>query len=315
MKVLITGGGGFQGSHLTDALLRGGHAVTILSTYSEETASNLAHLSGKIKVVWGSITDREAVEKTLRGHEVVFHLAARINVDESLKDPSAFFLANIMGTHNVLDAACKWKARVIHASTCEVYGDGHDLKDGELISENAEMRPNSPYAASKAAADRIAYSYHRSYGLDVTIVRPFNVYGERQKSGLYGALIPILVARALRGESLTVFGTGESTRDFSHVSDIIAGYMMILGRNDLGGRAINLASGVNTSVKEIAAHIGSHFNVPVVRGPARPGEVLRFPADTTLARSLGYSPRIKIWDGINRYIKWAEKQSTRKASR
>ena len=307
MKILITGGGGFQGSHLAESLLAQGHKVTILNTYAEETPKNLSVIADKINLIWGSITDQETVEKSVRGHDVVFHLAAHINVDESLKDPLGFFQTNIFGTCNMLEAVRKHGSRLILASTCEVYGDGQNLKEGELISETAEMCPNSPYASSKAAADRIAYSYFRSHGLNITIARPFNVYGERQKSGLYGALIPILVGKALRGESLTVFGTGEATRDFSHVSDIVQGYNLILDNDQLKGKAINLASGTNIAVKDIAEYIAKKMNVPIIHGPARPGEVMRFPADISFARSFGYKPRVDIWEGIDRYIDWAKK--------
>ena len=312
MKILITGGGGFQGSHLAELLLAAGHTVSILNTYAEEKPANLSGILGQINLIWGSVTDQETVEKSVRGHDAVFHLAAHINVDESLKDPLIFFQTNILGTHNVLEAIRKHKSRLILASTCEVYGDGQNLKEGELIAENAEMCPNSPYAASKAAADRIAYSYFRSYNLDVTIVRPFNVYGERQKSGLYGALIPILVGKALRGESLTIFGDGSATRDFSHISDIVRGYNLILNNDQLKGRAINLASGTNTSVKDIAEYIAKKMKVPITHGPARLGEVMRFPSDISFARSLGYSPQIDIWEGIDRYIEWARENSQNK---
>ena len=308
MKILITGGGGFQGSHLADSLLSAGHEVSVLNTYSEKSRANLSQILGKINLIWGSVTDQETVEKSVRGHDVVFHLAAHINVDESLKDPLIFFHANILGTYNILEAVKKNNSRLIFASTCEVYGDGQNMKEGELISESAELCPNSPYAASKAAADRIAYSYFRSFDLDVTIVRPFNVYGERQKSGTYGALIPILVAKALRGENLTVFGSGEATRDFSHISDIVKGYNLVLNKS-IKGKAINLASGTNTSVKDIAEYIAKKLNVSIVNGPARPGEVMRFPADISFAKSLGYKPSVGIWEGIDRYIDWAKKQS------
>jgi len=213
MKILITGGAGFQGSHLAESLLKKKHQVSILNTYSEIAVKNLSSISDKVNVIWGSVTDKETVEKSVRGHDVVFHLAARINVDESLQDPGAFVSVNVLGTYNVLEAVRKNGNRLILASSCEVYGDGHSLKKGEKLSERAELKPNSPYAASKAAADRMAYSYFKSFGTDVTIVRPFNIYGERQKNGTFGALIPILVAKAMRGEDLTVFGDGSAERD------------------------------------------------------------------------------------------------------
>jgi len=306
MKILITGGGGFQGSHLAEFLLSQGHQISVLNTFSERSISNLSKIKDKINLIWGSITDKELIEKTVRGHDVVFHLAAHINVDESLKDPVVFFYVNILGTYNVLEAVRKNNSRLIYTSTCEVYGDGHELKEGELLDEQTELRPNSPYAASKASADRICYSYYKSFGLDVTIVRPFNIFGERQKSGQFGALIPILTARALRGEDLTVFGTGEATRDYSHVSDTIQGYNLVLNNPNLKGKVINFASGEKTRIIDIANYIADKFGVKVTHAAPRPGEVTRFPADISFARSLGYKSDVTIWQGLDRYTDWAK---------
>jgi len=309
MKILVTGGGGFQGSHLVESLLNQGHEVSVLNTYSKRALSSLSNVLDKINLIWGSITDKELIHKSVRGHDVVFHLAARINVDESLKDPVAFFYTNILGTYHILEATRENKNRLILTSTCEVYGDGQNLKEGEKLDETAELKPNSPYASSKAAADRICYSYFKSFGVDVTIVRPFNIYGERQKSGTFGALIPIVVAKALRGEDLTIFGDGSSTRDYSHIDDIIDGYNLILKDDSLAGKTVNLASGENTSVKDIVEYIAKKLNVNVVHGDPRPGEVTRFPADVSFAKSLGYSPKVNMWEGIDRYIEWSKKDN------
>lgn len=309
MKILITGGGGFQGSHLAESLVKQGHKVTVLNTHSEASQTNLSKIKDKISIVFGSITDKEVVDKCVRDKDVVFHLAAHINVDESLKDPLVFFYANILGTYNVLEAVRKYGCRLILTSTCEVYGDGHTLKAGEKLNETAELKPNSPYASSKAAADRVAYSYYKSFDIDLTIVRPFNIFGERQKSGLFGALIPIVVARAMRGDDLTIFGEGDATRDYSHVSDIIQAYNLILKNKNLKGKVINIASGTNTAVKDIVEYVAKKFKVKVVHGPARPGEVMRFPSDISFAKSIGYSPKVSIWEGIDRYIDWAKKNN------
>lgn len=308
MKILITGGGGFQGSHLAEHFVHKGHNVSILTTHSEFSAGNLADIADKTNVIWGSITDRETVDKSVRGHDVVFHLAGHVNVDESLQDPGIFLQVNVLGTFNILEAVRKYKNRLITASTCEVYGDGHTLKRGELLAETAELKPNSPYAASKAASDRLSYAYYRSFGVNVTIARPFNVFGEKQNAGPFGALIPILVSKGMRGEDLVVFGTGKSTRDYSHVSDIVQGYDLILNSKGLEGKAINFASGKDTKIIDIANYIAKKLNVKVVHGPARPGEVSRFPADISLAKSLGYTPKTSIWKGINQYIEWTVKE-------
>lgn len=309
MKILITGGAGFQGSHLSEFLIKQGHDVTVLNTYRKEIEPNVAAIASSARVVYGSITDRTIVDKTVRGQDVVFHLAANINVDQSLKDPLSFLEVNVMGTHNVLEAVRENHIRMIYASTCEVYGDGHHLKDGELLDETAELSPNSPYAASKAAADRWCNAYHKSFGVNVTIVRPFNIYGERQKNGAFGALIPILVRKALNGETLVINGDGEATRDYLHVSDLVAAYDLVLQHPELAGRAINFGSGINTSVKDIAEYIAKVFGSNVEHGPARPGEVSRFPADISLARSIGFDAKVGIWEGIDRYIAWASKNS------
>ena len=307
MKILITGGGGFQGSHLAESLIKNGHSVSVLNTYSETSLANLSNILDKINLIWGSVTDKEIVDKSVRGHDAVFHMAAHINVDESLQDPLIFFQVNILGTYNVLEAIRKYKNRFILISTCEVYGDGQTIKEDEKLNETAELKPNSPYAASKAAADRISYSYFKSFDLNVTIVRPFNLYGERQKSGLFGALIPIMVAKAMRGEDLTIFGDGSTDRDYCHVSDIIQAYNLVLNNDGLKGKIINFASGQNTAVKDIVEYIAKKFNVKIVHGPARPGEVKRFPADISFAKSIGFSPKVSIWEGIDRYIDWVKR--------
>ena len=308
MNILITGGLGFQGSHLAEALLEKGHNVTILNTYSDTAKPRFESLRDRARIVLGSITDQTLIDKTVPGHDVVYHLAANVNVDHSLKDPKSFIECNVLGTHNVIEAVRQNGARMIHASTCEVYGDGHNLAADELLDETAEFSPNSPYAASKAAADRWCAAYHKSFGTDVTIVRPFNIYGERQKSGTFGALIPILVRKAMANEPLTVFGDGSATRDYMHVSDLVAAYLLVLEHDDLSGQAINFATGKNTSVKDIATHISNRLDVAVEHGPPRPGEVMRFPADVSKARALGFVPKVDIWEGIDRYIEWAKAQ-------
>ena len=310
VRILVTGGAGFQGSHLCEALLAMGHRVTVLNTLSDAANRNMRNFAANelADIVFGSVFDGELVGKTARDHDVVFHLAANINVDKSLDDPRSFLETNVMGTYHVLEAARAHGLRVIFASTCEVYGDGHSPGPDALLDESAELRPNSPYAASKAAADRLCYSYYRSYGMDITMVRPFNIFGERQKSGAFGALIPILVRRAIAGQDLTVFGDGTATRDYLHVGDAVQAYQLVLETSDLGGRAINFASGTNTSVRDIAEYIAAKFSTRVVNGPARPGEVTRFPASIALAKSIGFSPKVGIWAGIDRYIEWAKEQ-------
>ncbi|CAM4255796.1 dTDP-glucose 4,6-dehydratase [Mycobacterium basiliense] len=310
MEILVTGGAGFQGSHLSESLLADGHWVTVLNTSSKSAIRNTNDFRSHERAAFisGSVTDGETVHRAVREHHVVFHLAANINVDQSLGDPESFLETNVMGTYRVLEAVRRYKNRLIYVSTCEVYGGGHDLQEGELLDERAELKPNSPYGASKAAADRLCYSYFRSYGVDVTIVRPFNIFGVRQKTGRFGALIPRLVRQAINGEDLTIFGDGSATRDYLYVSDIINAYNLVLHNTELRGQAINFASGKNTRVKDIVEYIAGKFDAKIARREARAGEVACFPANIDRATSIGFRPEVGIWDGIDRYIQWAKDQ-------
>lgn len=298
MRILITGGAGFQGSHLAERWLKAGHEVTLLNTISEDAESNIASFGDRVSVVWGSVTDPEIVEKTVRDHDVVVHMAARINVDESLTDPRSFLDVNIGGTLNVLEAVRKSAARLIHASTCEVYGYGQQSP----LSEQAELNPYSPYAASKAGADRMCFAFHRSFGVDVTILRPSNVYGPRQKAGAGGAVIPIFASLAASGKPLKVFGTGEQRREYIHVSDLVTAYDLVLNRSDLAGATVNIGSGETPSIKEIASFIAERSGVSILNEPPRPGEVPGFSLDSSFVTGLGYRPAVGFWDGLERYL-------------
>jgi dTDP-glucose 4,6-dehydratase len=305
MRILITGGAGFIGSHLADRWLAEGHRVTILNTLSDSAEANLRVIRPGASVVWGSITDQEVVTKTLRDHDVIVHLAARIHVDESIADPGSTWMANVLGAYNVLEAARRQGARVIYGSSCEVYGFSEALP----IAEGAELRPHSPYAASKAAGDRLCYAYFKTYGLNVTVVRPSNVYGERQKKGVGGALIPTLVSRALAEKSLMVFGDGKQSREYLNVDDVVRAYDLILNRERLAGEAINVGSGVTVSILEIAQFIAARTGVKIEHAPARPGEVPAFLLDSSKVKRLGFSPQVSIWDGLDRYVQWQTSNS------
>ena len=298
MRILLTGGAGFQGSYLAERWLSAGHDITILNTYSDGALQNISSFSSEISVVWGSVTDSEVVDKTVRGHDVVVHMAAHINVDESIVAPRGFLDVNVGGTLNVLEAVRQAEARMIFASSCEVYG--HAEKSS--VTEHAELRPHSPYAASKAAADRMCFAYHMSYGLNITIVRPCNVYGPRQKSGRGGAVIPIFASLATRGKPLTVFGSGVQRREYIHVKDLTSAYDLILQRSDLTGVTLNVGTAETPSVKEIADFISAKKGVPIKHEPPRPGEVPGFALDSSRIKALGFDPQVKFWDGLSSYL-------------
>ena len=302
MKLLVTGGAGFQGSHVVEQCLLDGHEVTILNTLSEDAKRCTQPFKGDVSIVWGSVTDPEIVKKTLRGQDVVIHMAARINVDESIGEPSSFLFTNLTGTYNVLEGVREQECRLIYSSTCEVYGAVGPTAAGE----GSALRPHSPYAASKAAADLLCSAYRKTYGIDVTILRPCNIFGPRQKSGSGGAVIPIFVHRALAGKPLVVYGTGEQRREYMYVDDLVAAYKLVLDRTDLEDEVINVASGESPSIREIAEYIGERLNAPVEYGSSRPGEVMAFELDSEKASRLGFNPKVPFWDGLRKYIQWAE---------
>jgi len=300
-RVLITGGAGFQGSHLTEALLKKGHQITVLNSYSERSKKNLEPMKKDVNLVWGSVTDEEVVKKTTRDQDIVFHMASHINVDDSIADPITTTQVNIFGTLNVLEAVRQNSNRLIFVSTCEVYGE---TAANTAIKETKELKPQSPYAASKAAADRLCYGYARTYKTKVNIIRPFNVFGPRQKEKKGGALIPTLIRQALETKPITVFGSGKQTRDYTYIDDLIKGYLLILDHELPPGGVINFGSGKETSVLEIAEYIVKKLKTKIKFTKSRPGEVNKFIADILKAKKLGYRPQVDIWKGIDKCIAW-----------
>lgn len=300
MKIVVIGGAGFQGSHMVERWLDAGHDITVLNTWSEQAIENTRSFANDVHMVWGSITDREIVSKTMRGQDVAIALAARVNVDESIGSPRDVVEVNVMGTTNILDAAVKHDVRVIHGSSCEAYGSSRPLP----VTENSGLMPMSPYAASKAGADRLCFAYHATFDLDVTVMRPCNIYGERQKEGKGGAVIAIFTKRALDGKSLTIFGEGSARREFMHVEDVVSAYDLVLNRNDVAGETFNCGTEETVSVKEIANYVSQKMGAKIEFGPDRPGEVDTFWLDSSKIRNLGFEPKISFEAGINRYMDW-----------
>ena len=301
MRLLVTGGAGFQGSHLVEKWLEAGHEVTVLNTYSERAERAISRFAGATRVVWGSVTDKEIVRKTVRDQDVVFHLAARISVDESIADPESTLSVNVMGTLNVLEAVRQWGARLVHASTCEAYGNSE-----ELTTEQSELNPHSPYAASKAAADRLCYAYYKTYGVDVIILRPCNIYGEGQKTDQGGAVIPTFISRAQAGLPIVRAGDGKQRREYMHVSDLAGAYDLFLNASDLGGEVFNVGSGEIVAIEEIANVVADRFGAKVEYHDGRPGEVRGFGLDSSKAAALGFRHRVGFAEGLSRYIEWRQ---------
>lgn len=305
MKVLVTGSCGFQGSHLVEALLGAGHTVIGLAIPSDVSFSNynqyLADSAGYTQV-WGSINDKDLVCRLIADVDLVYHLAAKINVDESIYEFENFYRTNIAGTSNILEGCRRSNAKLINTSTCEVMGENIG---GGPMNETHPLLPHSPYAASKCAAERMCYAYYKTHGLDVKIVRPFNLFGERQKRFGAGAVIPIFFEKAISGNKLLVNGTGEQERDYIHISDVIRAYLHIMDNPTYTGRVVHVGSGIPRKIIDIAHKIVEIVGSgEVVHGPERPGEVSSFTADNSFIRSQGYEPEMDFDIGLRRYYDW-----------
>ena len=336
-RIAITGGCGFQGSHLAESYAEEGHYVRILNTPSQHAMGNYTKYLKRydnIDVIWGSVNDSEVVNKTLDSMDIVFHLAAKVNVDESIKFPLEHAKTNVIGTSKVLRSAYAHQQKFVHASSCEVYGQ-NILDDinvynacvelgipvnyvssaagyGKLMqnhryamNEYHPLNPQSPYAASKCGGDRMAYAFYHTYGLRVTIVRPFNIFGPRQKRYGFGAVIPIFFRLAACDQTLTVHGDGSQTRDYLYVDDLVDGYRIIAESEELEGEAVNFGSGMQTTVAWLAEEIVKIVGRGKIQyGEERPGEVDSFVADNTKIERYGFKPKVSMPDGLQLYWDW-----------
>ena len=237
--------------------------------------------------------------------ERVLHLAADAYVERSFEHPGEVLRSNLEGTLRVLEAArrCPRLERVVVTSSSEIYGDAQT----PAIDERHPLEPTSPYAASKLAADRLAYAYHRTYGLPVAIIRPFNTYGPRHPYDV----IPKFVARALRGEPLVIYGSGEQSRDFSYVDDMVRAFLVMGDRPEAIGRAVNFGTGVATTIRTLAERVValSGSTSAIEHGPPRAAEVSRLCCDHGLAtQRFGWTPRVPLDEGLARTIAWARER-------
>ena len=303
MKVLVTGGAGFIGSHLVDRLLERGADVVVLDDLSTGRLSNLRDAAGDIEFIEGDIRSLACVHDAMRGCEVVFHQAALPSVPRSVADPLASNDINVNGTLNVLLAARDHGVRrFISASSSSVYGAGEELPKHEEMP----TQPISPYGVAKLAAEAYCRSFHAVYGLETVALRYFNVFGPRQNpDSEYAAVIPRFIVALLAGEAPTVYGDGLQSRDFTYVDNTVDANMAALDAPGIGGRVYNVACGeritLNRLVKEVRAELG--VSTKAVHLPPRSGDIRHSRADVRRARAdLGYVPRVPLVEGIKRTI-------------
>jgi NAD dependent epimerase/dehydratase len=309
-KVLVTGAAGFIGSHLTERLVRDGHQVRAFVRYNgRDDRGNLAHLPADIEaaidVERGDLKDPGAVKRAVDGREWVFHLGALIAIPYSYQNPYDVVQTNVLGTAHVLDAcrASSTLERVVLTSTSEVYGTAQTVP----IDESHPLQGQSPYAATKIGADALGESYHRAFGLPVTILRPFNAFGPRQSAR---AIIPTIISQALVRPKIKL-GRLDPRRDLTYVKDTAAGFVAIAGCDHAVGRAVNIGRGEDISIGElvetIAGRLGRQITIETDQDRFRPAasEVERLLAGTGLAQSLwGWKPRYSLEDGLDETIAW-----------
>jgi NAD dependent epimerase/dehydratase len=302
-RVLVTGAAGFIGSHLVEALIERGARVTCMTHYN--AGSHIANLRflpqaarAQVTITAGNIEDSDFVLRTVEGHDVVFHLAALIGIPYSYVAPRSYVRTNIEGTLNILEAARRCgTSRVLHTSTSEVYGTAQRTP----IDEDHPLQGQSPYSASKIAADKLAESYFRSFGTPVVTVRPFNTFGPRQSTR---AFIPTIISQALAGDTVRL-GSLTPTRDMTFARDTAEGFICAATAPGVEGETINLGTGEMYSIgdfaKRILALMGSKAVVTSNEDRMRPAasEVMALMSDNRKARRLiGWTPRTALDDGL-----------------
>lgn len=298
MRILVTGGAGFIGSHVVDACLAAGHDVVVVDDLS---TGRRAHVNPRARFHEIDVRDPDldavfAAEKP----EAVSHQAARVNVREAFEQPVSFADVNVLGSLKVLECCRRHGTRkVVYASTCGVYGDPQSLP----VTEDHPVNPLDPYAASKHHVEHYLSLYAVNFGLAFTVLRYANIYGPRQDPYGEGGVVAIFARRMLDGEQPVINGDGDQERDFVYVADVAQANLHALERGD--GGIYNLGWGVGTTINQLYVHLTDHtgYAAPPVHGPARPGEIFRSVLDGSRARiELGWQPQVALDDGLGHTV-------------
>jgi len=292
-NVVVTGGAGFIGSHMTETLLKAGHAVHVIDNYSTGRPQNLAGFADhpNLRITEADIATAD-LQSLLQGADWVIHLAALADIVPSIKAPDAYFRANVVGTQRVVEAARHVGVkRLIYAASSSSYG----IPDVYPTPETAPIRPQYPYAFTKYLGEEIVLHWTQVYGLPAVCLRMFNVYGPRSRtSGTYGAVFGVFLAQKLAGQPFTVVGDGTQTRDFTFVSDVVSAFIAA-ARSDLSGVVMNVGSDNTYSVNRLIELLGGEKTYI----PKRPGEPDCTFADISRIKSLlHWSPRVSFEDGV-----------------
>lgn len=302
---LVTGGAGFIGSHLVEALVEQGHLVRVIDNLSTGKLSNLDRVLRNIEFVAGDVCDESLVNDLMHRVDYVFHLAALASVPRSVEAPLESHAACATGTVTVLDAARRAGVRrVIYASSSAVYGD----QPTAAKRETDLPQPISPYGAAKLAGEIYCLAFYATYGLETVALRYFNVFGPRQDpDSPYAAVIPRFISAVVQGGQPTVYGDGHQSRDFTFVGDVVRANLLAMETAAAAGRVFNIATGRAVSLLELLDVLSETLGQPItpVFAPPRPGDIRHSMADITLARQLlGYEPRVSLQEGLRRSISY-----------
>ncbi|MEM3365905.1 MAG: GDP-mannose 4,6-dehydratase [Candidatus Bathyarchaeia archaeon] len=309
MRMLITGGAGFIGSHLAERYVSKGYNVICFDNFLSGNLLNIRHLLDyrNFKLIKGDVRDFDALERVSKEVDVIFHLAAQIHVDRSYVEPKLTYEINVMGTQNVLEIARIYDIKkVIFASSSEVYGSAQYVP----IDEKHPLCAPHPYGASKIAADRMCYAYIRTYGMNIPIIRFFNIFGPRQRDIGYGGVVSIFTRRVLNNLPPVIYGDGTQTRDYTYIEDALQAYDLVLNYDGFIKEPLNFGSGKEITIIDLAKLIielcGKEIE-PVHTQP-RIGEVNRLIADYSRAKNLlGWEPKYSLKEGLVEFIQWYKK--------
>jgi UDP-glucose 4-epimerase len=302
---LVTGGAGFIGSHLTEALVARGHEVLVLDNLSTGDRANLDPVRDRVNFLAGDVTDADAVRTAVRGAELVFHQAALASVPRSVANPLATHAVCATGTLNVLLAARDAKVRrVVYAASSSAYGNSARLPKREDDPTN----PLSPYAVAKLAGEQYCAAFSQVYGLETVRLRYFNVFGPRQSpDSPYAAVIPLFFRAMMADKSPTIYGDGQQSRDFTFVGDVVQANLLAAEAPGVSGKVYNVACGRRTSLLELVGHLNELLGTSIAPTHAAPraGDVRHSQADVTRAcEELGYQPTTNLLSGLRRCLEW-----------
>lgn len=309
MRTLVTGGAGFIGSNLVKQLVLDEHEVAVLDNLMSGYKCNLDPFPD-VRFVEGDVRDDAAVADAIKGAEVVFHLAASVGNKRSIDHPIIDAEINVIGTLRVLEAARREGVRkIVTSSSAGIFGELKTLP----IREDHPVEPDSPYGCTKLCKEKECLAYAKLYDIEAVCLRYFNVYGPNQRFDAYGNVIPIFAFKMLRGETLTIFGDGEQTRDFINVRDVVQANIKAADAVGVSG-AFNMGSAERITINNLVNLLKEASGIePVfVHGPPRPGDVRHSLADISAARkAFGFEPTVSLQEGLKEYMDWAKEEAIR----